>query len=276
MSLRRPCGVAHEPARSFHLCASAIPAACLRLVDRTGETRAAADDLFLRRLQPDLMDQAPNFGGAGYRVQWLLAATLEALLVGKAVLVTDKLPFMHRFDGSPMIQPILFKSAVYWLCVLIVRLAEGLIHFLAAGGAISDFPAHLVERFSWPQFLVIQVWLMVLFLVYVTTHELNVLIGGGELYRLFFRWRSSEAKLTGRQRIRLLARLNRLTEANPIEAFSERGSLACRDSTPTRFSASGAEGARLIGDMFIRRRHQLSGVVGATPCSISAASRKRA
>ena len=67
---------------------------------------------------------------------------------------------------------------------------------------------------------------MVLFLVYVTTHELNMLIGDGELYRLFFRWRSSEAKLTRRQRIRLLTRLNRLTEANPIEAFSERGSPA--------------------------------------------------
>ena len=51
-------------------------------------------------------------------------ATLAALLVGKAVLLTDNLPFMRRFDGAPMIQPILFKSAIYWLCVLIVRLAE--------------------------------------------------------------------------------------------------------------------------------------------------------
>jgi hypothetical protein len=133
---------------------------------------------------------------------------------------------MRRFDGAPMIQPILFKSAIYWLCVFMVRLAEGLVHFLAAGGVIADFPTHLVEHFSWPRFLSIQVWLMVLFLVYVTTHELNMLIGDGELYRLFFRWRSSEAKLTRRQRIRLLTRLNRLTEANPIEAFSERGSLA--------------------------------------------------
>jgi hypothetical protein len=65
---------------------------------------------------------------------------------------------------------------------------------------------------------------MVLFLVYCTIHELNTLFGDGELYRLFFRWRSSEAKLTRRQRIRLLTRLNRLTEANPIEAFSEAGS----------------------------------------------------
>ena len=50
-----------------------------------------------------------------------------------------------------------------------------------------------------------------------------MLFGDGELFRLFFRWRSS-AKLTRRQRIRLLTRLNRLTETNPIEAFSERGS----------------------------------------------------
>ena len=35
---------------------------------------------------------------------------------GKAVLVVDNLRFMRRFDGAPLIQPILFKSAIYWLC----------------------------------------------------------------------------------------------------------------------------------------------------------------
>ena len=162
----------------------------------------------------------------GIKFNGFFTAMVAALLVGKAVLITDKLPFMRRFDGAPMIQPILFKSAIYWLCVLMVRLAEQLVHFLPGGGSIADFPAHLVEDFSWARFLSIQIWLMVLFLVYVTIHELNVLFGDGELFRLFFRWRSSEAKLTRRQRIRLLTRLNRLTEANSIEAFSERGSLA--------------------------------------------------
>src|SRR3954453_13160814 len=162
----------------------------------------------------------------GIEFSGFFTALVAALLIGKAVLVTDNLPFMRRFDGSPLIQPILFKSAIYWLCVLMVRLAERLVHFLDAGGVIADFPTHLVEHFSWPRFLSIQIWLMVLFLVYVTTHEFNMLIGDGELYPLFFRWPSSEAKLTRRQRIRLLTRLNRLTEANPIEAFSERGSPA--------------------------------------------------
>jgi len=153
-----------------------------------------------------------------------VAATVAALLVGKAVLITDNLPLMHRFDGAPLIQPILFKTAIYWLCVCVVRLAESLVYYLAGGGTLGDFPTFFIERFSWPRFLSIQIWLMVLFLVYVTIHELNMLFGDGELYRLFFRWRSSEAKLTRRRRIRLLIELNRLTQANSIEAISERGS----------------------------------------------------
>jgi hypothetical protein len=67
---------------------------------------------------------------------------------------------------------------------------------------------------------------MVLFLVYVTAHELNTLFGDGELPRLFLRWHSSEAKLTRRQRIRLLTRLNQLTKAVPIEVISRVGSPA--------------------------------------------------
>jgi hypothetical protein len=162
----------------------------------------------------------------GVHFSGFLAATVAALLVGKAVLITDNLRFMRCFEGAPMIQPILFKSAIYWLCVLIVRLADELVHFLANSGALTDFPAYLIEHFSWFHFVWVQIWLLVLFLVYVTTHELNMLFGDGELYRLFFRWHSSEAKLTRRRRIRLLVRLNRLTEANSIEAISEKGSPA--------------------------------------------------
>jgi hypothetical protein len=160
----------------------------------------------------------------GIEFSGFFTSLVAALLVGKAVVVTDNMRLMRRFDGAPMLQPILFKSAIYWLCVLIVRLAEELVHFVAAGGAITDFGDHFAGQFPLARFLSIQIWLMVLFLVYVTMHELNELFGDGELYRLFFRWRSSEAKLTRRQRIRLLTRLNRLTEANPIEAFSDRTS----------------------------------------------------
>src|SRR6478752_5540568 len=38
----------------------------------------------------------------GIEFSGFLTATVAALLVGKAVLVTDNLPFMRRFDGAPM------------------------------------------------------------------------------------------------------------------------------------------------------------------------------
>jgi hypothetical protein len=84
----------------------------------------------------------------------------------------------------------------------------------ATAARSATFPTSSSRNFSWPRFLAIQIWLMVLFLVYVTAHELNTLFGDGELPRLFLRWHSSEAKLTRRQRIRLLTRLNKLTKDN--------------------------------------------------------------
>ena len=76
----------------------------------------------------------------GIPVTNFFAATLAALLVGKAVLVVDNLRLMRRFDGAPLIQPIVFKSTIYWLCVFVFRLAEGLFKFLRDGGALGDFP----------------------------------------------------------------------------------------------------------------------------------------
>lgn len=160
----------------------------------------------------------------GIDVKGFATATVAALLVGKAVLVTDSLRFMARFDGAPLIQPILFKSAIYWVCVFFVRLAEALIHYVIEHGTVGGFLPYLVDHFSWGRFLFIQVWLMLLFLLYVTIHELDNLFGHGELRRIFFRWNTTQTKLTRRRRVRLLARLNRLTGAHSIAEMTAPGS----------------------------------------------------
>lgn len=162
----------------------------------------------------------------GIDVRGFFTATFAALLVGKAVLVMDKTPFMSRFDGSPLIQPILFKSLIYWLCVLVVRLAEASIHFGIEHGTLDGFGAYLVEQFRWRRFIAIQVWLMVLFMLYVAVHELNNLFGDGELRRVVFHWYSSRAKLQRRKRIRLLTRLNRLTKSHSMADIRQPDSPA--------------------------------------------------
>jgi hypothetical protein len=115
-----------------------------------------------------------------------MVATGMALIVGKAVLVADVLPFLRRFDDAPMIRPILFKTVIYWAVVFVARFLEGLIEYLIGGGTIGGIPEHVAQDFSWHRFAAIQIWIFVLFLLYAFVRELNTRLGEGELARMLF------------------------------------------------------------------------------------------
>jgi hypothetical protein len=51
--------------------------------------------------------------------------------------------------------------------------------------------------------------------------EFNTLFGHGELFKIFFTGRSSQLKLTRRQRIRTLVELDRLTEAHGVSQLRD-------------------------------------------------------
>src|SRR5262245_29284725 len=53
-----------------------------------------------------------------------MLATVAALVVGKAVITANAMPFLKLFDRAPLIQPILYKTAIYWVAVFFARLAE--------------------------------------------------------------------------------------------------------------------------------------------------------
>ena len=123
-----------------------------------------------------------------------MLVTMSALIVGKSVLVANALPFFRRFDGAPLIQPVLFKAAVYWLVVFLVRFMERIAEYSFSGGTISGIPEYVANHFSWHRFFAIQIWIFVLFLVYTSIVELNARLGHGELVRIFFTARSPELK----------------------------------------------------------------------------------
>jgi hypothetical protein len=171
--------------------------------------------LFTKRLI--LQDYLIQFTG-------FFIATMSALIIGKVVLVVDKLPFLRRYDHAPLAQPILFKTVIYTLFVAVARLLEALIHYLIEGGEAvghGGFIAHQLGSFSWDRFVAIQLWVFVLFLVYVTASEINSLLGDGELFKIFFTRRTTELKSARRAHIRQLIQLARLTKAHPIETLSD-------------------------------------------------------
>jgi hypothetical protein len=156
-----------------------------------------------------------------------LLATTAALVVGKSVLVANAMALLRRYDRAPLIQPILFKTVFYWAIVFVARLLEHWIRFtLVEHHPLGTFLPHMVAIFDWHRFVAIQLWIFVLFLIYVTASELNHLFGDGELRRVLFTHRASELQLNRRQRVRELARLSKLADAHSIEEFHDPTSSA--------------------------------------------------
>jgi len=159
-------------------------------------------------------------------VSSFMLATVAALVVGKAVLVANAMPFIRRYDRAPLIRPILFKTAFYWVIVFFARLLERFVHFsVIERKPPGDFFPFLMTTFSWHRFSAVSLWIFVLFLIYVTASEFSRLFGPGEIPRLFFTSRPSDLQLNRRQRIRELLRLSRLTDAHSLDKFRDPTSV---------------------------------------------------
>lgn len=155
-----------------------------------------------------------------------LLATVAAFVVGKAVLVANAMRTIRHYDRAPLIRPILYKTVFYWAMVFIARLLEHWIKYLAAHHPLGTFVPHMVATFSWDRFIAVQLWIFVLFLIYVTVTELNHLFGEGELRHILFTSRPSELPLNRRQRIRELVRLSQLADTHSVDEFRDPASVA--------------------------------------------------
>jgi hypothetical protein len=156
-----------------------------------------------------------------------MLATLAALVVGKAVITANSMPFFRLFDRAPLIQPILFKTAVYWVAVFFARLMERFVRFwLIDGNPPGEFFGYLITSFSWHRFTAISLWILVLFLIYVAASEFSQLFGPAEMRRLLFTYRPSELQLNRRQRARELMRLSRLADEHALDEFRDPVSVA--------------------------------------------------
>ena len=90
----------------------------------------------------------------------------------------------------------------------------------------GGFLKHEIANFSWDRFIAIQLWIVVLFLIYVTASEFNRLFGEGELWHILFASRPTELPLNRRQRILELVRLSKLADAHSVDEFRDPKSAA--------------------------------------------------
>ncbi len=114
------------------------------------------------------------------------AATIGALIVGKVILISDKLPFINIFQDKPLIYNSFVNTFVYIFATVLFRFVEHFIPFFKEYNQVSIAFSHFWTEIVWARFWAIHIWLLVLFFIFSALRELIRAIGKDQFTRLFF------------------------------------------------------------------------------------------
>ena len=124
--------------------------------------------------------------GTGIALSSTISIAIAALILGKAVLIADMLPFINRYPEEPLIYNVAWKSAIYLLISALIHYLERLFDFSRQAGGIVAGNEKLLAEIIWPHFWAIQIILLVLIVMYCTVRELVRVIGREKVLRTFF------------------------------------------------------------------------------------------
>jgi hypothetical protein len=110
--------------------------------------------------------------GTGITVGTSVSVTILALILGKAVLIADLLPFINRYPHKPLVYNVAWKTTIYVLIAALVHYLERLLDFRRESGGLAEADERMLAEVVWPHFWAIQIFLLVLILMYCTMREL--------------------------------------------------------------------------------------------------------
>ena len=124
--------------------------------------------------------------GTGLPVASSAQIAVGALILGKAVLIADLLPFVNRYPEKPLAYNVAWKTAIYFLVAGLLHYLEQLIDFARAAGGLAAGNAKLLAEIVWPHFWAIQIILLVMIFNYCVMRELVRVIGAAKVREMFF------------------------------------------------------------------------------------------
>jgi hypothetical protein len=112
-------------------------------------------------------------------------AALNALVLGKVMLVVDELNVARGFEGKPLAYPILYRSVIFAVVFIAFRVVENSIRSILRGGTLLESLPHWGER---PLLRAVSIGvLMTLTLIpYFAFKEIDRALGKGALRELVF------------------------------------------------------------------------------------------
>ncbi len=111
-------------------------------------------------------------------------AVVGALIVAKAILVAEALPFTNAFRGRALAYVIGWKALIYGVIAMAFHLLEELIPFVRKSGSLTAGFAQMVAEASWPHFAVIALWLGFSVVLYCIGREFASAVGPGRVRAL--------------------------------------------------------------------------------------------
>jgi hypothetical protein len=120
-------------------------------------------------------------------------ALINALALGKVMLVAKELHLGQRFDNSPLMYPTLVKSAIFTVVLACFKILEdaavGVYHGKSFAESIADLGGGTLQAI-----LTLTLLLFVVLIPFVGFGELQRVLGEGKLKQLFFHPRSPQSQ----------------------------------------------------------------------------------
>jgi hypothetical protein len=91
--------------------------------------------------------------GSGIAFSTPLQVTVAALILGKAVLIADLLPFINLYPHKPLIYNVVWKTTIYVLVATLVHYLERLADSWKETGSLVAGNQKLLADIVWPPFL---------------------------------------------------------------------------------------------------------------------------
>lgn len=124
--------------------------------------------------------------GTGIDPPDTMSIAVAALILGKAVLLANALPFINQFPDKPLVWNVCWKSLLYFVVATLIHYLERLYDFWKVAPGFAAANEKMLSEMIWPHFWAVQILLAVLIVWYCMVNEIARVIGPDRLLAMFF------------------------------------------------------------------------------------------
>ncbi len=123
----------------------------------------------------------------GITTHMSLTALIGALVVAKAIFISDRFPFLNLYPKKPLIWNVICKTIMYGLITLLFLIVEEMVHQSRRYGSFSIGYERMGTDIVWPVFWAREIWVTVFLIFYSAAVEVSRVIGIEKVKSMLFK-----------------------------------------------------------------------------------------